>query len=226
MSDAVLELRDIVRTFRQGEDRLEVLCGASLHVAAGEIVALTGPSGAGKSTFLHVAGLLERPDAGEVVVRGEACGRLSDDERTTLRRRSIGFVYQFHHLLPEFTALENLVLPQMIAGVGRAAAGRRAQEMLEMTGIAERARHRPAEMSGGQQQRVAIARAFANQPEILIADEPTGNLDQETADRMFGLLLDLVRGQGVGALVATHNPELAARMDRELTVRNGALEEA
>ena len=226
MSDAVLELRDIVRTFRQGEDRLEVLRGASLHVAAGEIVALTGPSGAGKSTFLHIAGLLERADAGEVVVRGEACGSLSDDERTTLRRRSIGFVYQFHHLLPEFTALENLVLPQMIAGVGRAAAGRRAQEMLEMTGIAERARHRPAEMSGGQQQRVAIARAFANQPEILIADEPTGNLDQETADRMFGLLLDLVRGQGVGALVATHNPELAARMDRELTVRNGALEEA
>ena len=226
MSDAVLELRDIVRTFRQGEDRLEVLRGASLHVAAGEIVALTGPSGAGKSTFLHIAGLLERPDAGEVVVRGGACGSLSDDERTALRRRSIGFVYQFHHLLPEFTALENLVLPQMIAGVGRAAAGRRAQEMLEMTGIAERARHRPAEMSGGQQQRVAIARAFANQPEILIADEPTGNLDQETAGRMFELLLDLVRGQGVGALVATHNPELAARMDRELTVRNGTLEEA
>ena len=226
MSDAVLELRDIVRTFRQGEDRLEVLRGASLRVAAGEIVALTGPSGAGKSTFLHIAGLLERPDSGEVVVRGEACGSLSDDERTALRRQSIGFVYQFHHLLPEFTALENLVLPQMIAGVGRAAAGRRAQEMLEMTGIAERARHRPAEMSGGQQQRVAIARAFANRPKILIADEPTGNLDQETAERMFELLLDLVRGQGVGALVATHNPELAARMDRELTVRNGALEEA
>ncbi len=226
MSDAVLELRDIVRTFRQGEDRLEVLRGASLRVAAGEIVALTGPSGAGKSTFLHIAGLLERPDSGEVVVRGGACGSLSDDERTALRRQSIGFVYQFHHLLPEFTALENLVLPQMIAGVGRAAAGRRAQEMLEMTGIAERARHRPAEMSGGQQQRVAIARAFANRPKILIADEPTGNLDQETAERMFELLLDLVRGQGVGALVATHNPELAARMDRELTVRNGALEEA
>ena len=226
MSDAVLELRDIVRTFRQGEDRLEILRGASLRVAAGEIVALTGPSGAGKSTFLHIAGLLERPDSGEVVVAGGACGSLSDDERTALRRRSIGFVYQFHHLLPEFTALENLVLPQMIAGVGRATAGRRAREMLEMTGLAERARHRPAEMSGGQQQRVAIARAFANEPDILIADEPTGNLDQDTADQMFRLLLDLVRRQGVGALVATHNPELAARMDRELTVRNGALEQA
>ena len=226
MSDAILELRDIVRTFRQGEDRVEVLRGASLRLAAGEIVALTGPSGAGKSTFLHIAGLLERPDAGEVAVGGRACGSLSDDERTALRRRSIGFVYQFHHLLPEFTALENLVLPQMIAGAGRAAAGRRAREMLEMTDIAERARHRPAEMSGGQQQRVAIARAFANRPDVLIADEPTGNLDQETADRMFGLLLDLVRSEGVGALVATHNPDLAARMDRELTMRNGALEEA
>ena len=226
MSDAILELRDIVRTFRQGEDRLEVLRGASLRVAAGEIVALTGPSGAGKSTFLHIAGLLERPDAGEVVIGGRACGSLSDDERTALRRRSIGFVYQFHHLLPEFTALENLVLPQMIAGAGRAAAGRRAREMLKMTDIEERARHRPAEMSGGQQQRVAIARAFANRPDVLIADEPTGNLDQETADRMFGLLLDLVRSEGVGALVATHNPDLAARMDRELTMRNGALEEA
>ena len=226
MSDAILELRDIVRTFRQGEDRLEVLRGASLRVAAGEIVALTGPSGAGKSTFLHIAGLLERPDAGEVVVGGRACGPLSDDERTALRRRSIGFVYQFHHLLPEFTALENLVLPQMIAGAGRAAAGRRAREMLKMTGIEERARHRPAEMSGGQQQRVAIARAFANRPDVLIADEPTGNLDQETADRMFGLLLDLVRSEGVGALVATHNPDLATRMDREMTIRNGALEEA
>ena len=226
MNDAILELRGIVRTFRQGEDRIEVLRGASLRLAAGEIVALTGPSGAGKSTFLHIAGLLERPDAGEVVVGGSACGPLSDDQRTALRRRSIGFVYQFHHLLPEFTALENLVLPQMIAGAGRAAAASRAREMLEMTGIAERARHRPAEMSGGQQQRVAIARAFANRPEVLIADEPTGNLDQETADRMFGLLLDLVRSEGVGALVATHNPDLARRMDRELTVRNGALEEA
>ena len=226
MSDAILELRDIVRTFRQGEDRLEVLRGASLRLGAGEIVALTGPSGAGKSTFLHIAGLLERPDAGEVVVGGRACGPLSDDERTALRRRSIGFVYQFHHLLPEFTALENLVLPQMIAGAGRVAAGRRAREMLEMTGIDERARHRPAQMSGGQQQRVAIARAFANRPDVLIADEPTGNLDQDTADRMFGLLLDLVRRERVGALVATHNPDLAARMDRELTMRNGALEEA
>ncbi len=226
MSETVLELREIVRTFRQGNDRLEVLRGASLSLAAGETVALTGPSGAGKSTFLHVAGLLERPDSGEVLVNGRACSALADDARTALRRESIGFVYQFHHLLPEFTALENLVLPQMIAGADRAGARRRAERLLEMTGLEDRGRHRPAQLSGGQQQRVAIARAFANRPGILIADEPTGNLDQETADRMFGLLVDLVRGAGVGALVATHNPDLAVRMDRRLVLRHGVLADA
>ena len=226
MSDPALKLTDIVRTFRQAGNDLHVLRGASVEIAAGEVVALVGPSGAGKSTFLHIAGLLERPDGGEVIVAAEECSRLSDDRRTALRRTAIGFVYQFHHLLPEFTALENVVLPQMIAGVSKADARIRARELLDRVGLADRETHRPAKLSGGEQQRVAIARALANAPGVLIADEPTGNLDQETADRVFDMLIGVARASGTGALVATHNAELAARMDRKLTLRNGVLEAA
>ena len=223
MSDALV-LNDIRRTFRQAGNDLQVLRGAAVAIAPGETVALVGPSGAGKSTLLHIAGLLERPDGGEVIVDGEACSALSDDRRTALRRTAIGFIYQFHHLLPEFSALENVVVPQMIAGVAKPAARKRASELLGMVGLSEREGHRPAKLSGGEQQRVAIARALANSPKVLIADEPTGNLDQETAERVFELLMRLTRETGVAALVATHNPDLAARMDRKLTLKNGLLE--
>ena len=226
MSDAALVLDGIVRTFRQGERDLHILKGAALRLAPGEVVALVGPSGAGKSTFLHIAGLLERPDGGEVTVAGEACSGLNDERRTALRRTAIGFVYQFHHLLPEFSALENVVVPQMIAGVARSKARVRGRELLGLVGLAERESHRPAKLSGGEQQRVAIARALANAPSVLIADEPTGNLDQETAERVFDLLLHLARDTGVAALIATHNPDLARRMDRTLVLRNGVLEAA
>ena len=223
MSDALV-LTDIQRTFHQAGNDLQVLRGAAVSIAPGETVALVGPSGAGKSTLLHIAGLLERPDGGEVIVDGEACSGLSDDRRTALRRTAIGFIYQFHHLLPEFSALENVVVPQMIAGVAKPAARKRASELLGMVGLSEREGHRPAKLSGGEQQRVAIARALANSPKVLIADEPTGNLDQETAERVFELLMRLTRETGVAALVATHNPDLAARMDRKLTLKNGLLE--
>jgi lipoprotein-releasing system ATP-binding protein len=223
MSDALV-LNDIRRTFHQAGNDLQVLRGAAVAIAPGETVALVGPSGAGKSTLLHIAGLLERPDGGEVIVDGEACSALSDDRRTALRRTAIGFIYQFHHLLPEFSALENVVVPQMIAGVAKPAARKRASELLGMVGLSEREGHRPAKLSGGEQQRVAIARALANSPKVLIADEPTGNLDQETAERVFELLMRLTRETGVAALVATHNPDLAARMDRKLTLKNGLLE--
>ncbi len=223
MSDALV-LNDIRRTFRQAGNDLQVLRGAAVAIAPGETVALVGPSGAGKSTLLHIAGLLERPDGGEVIVDGEACSALSDDRRTALRRTAIGFIYQFHHLLPEFSALENVVVPQMIAGVAKPAARKRASELLGMVSLSEREGHRPAKLSGGEQQRVAIARALANSPKVLIADEPTGNLDQETAERVFELLMRLTRETGVAALVATHNPDLAARMDRKLTLKNGLLE--
>ena len=223
MSDALV-LNDIRRTFHQAVNDLQVLRGAAVAIAPGETVALVGPSGAGKSTLLHIAGLLERPDGGEVIVDGEACSALSDDRRTALRRTAIGFIYQFHHLLPEFSALENVVVPQMIAGVAKPAARKRASELLGMVGLSEREGHRPAKLSGGEQQRVAIARALANSPKVLIADEPTGNLDQETAERVFELLMRLTRETGVAALVATHNPDLAARMDRKLTLKNGLLE--
>lgn len=226
MSDAVLALNGIVRTFRQADNDLRVLRGASLDIATGEIVALVGPSGAGKSTLLHIAGLLERPDEGEVYVAGERCNGLSDDRRTGLRRTSIGFVYQFHHLLPEFSALENLVLPQMIAGKSRSVAGNEARRLLRQVGLSERAQHRPARLSGGEQQRIAIARALANEPKLLIADEPTGNLDRATAERVFAFLLELVRSTGTAALVATHNLDLADRMDRTLLLRDGELENA
>jgi lipoprotein-releasing system ATP-binding protein len=224
LSDALV-LSDIQRTFHQAGNDLQVLRGAAVSIASGETVALVGPSGAGKSTLLHIAGLLERPDGGEVIVDGEACSDLSDDRRTALRRTAIGFIYQFHHLLPEFTALENVVVPQMIAGVSKSAARKRASELLGMVGLSEREGHRPTKLSGGEQQRVAIARALANSPKVLIADEPTGNLDQETAERVFELLMRLTRETGVAALVATHNPDLAARMDRTLTLRNGQLQD-
>jgi lipoprotein-releasing system ATP-binding protein len=220
---AVLELSGIVRTFVQGGARLEVLKGASARVRGGEVVALLGPSGSGKSTLLHIAGLLERADGGEVSILGEPCSRMSDNERTATRRAALGFVYQFHHLLPEFTALENVMLPQMIAGKARAAATAHARDLLESLGLGERLHHRPARLSGGEQQRVAIARAVANGPRLLLADEPTGNLDSRTADRVFGELMRLVREQGLGALIATHNTELARRMDRIVTLEDGVL---
>ena len=223
MSEALLALDGVTRTFEQGGTRIEVLRGVSLELSAGEIVALVGPSGAGKSTLLHIAGLLERVDGGMVVIGGEPCGRLSDDERTRLRRERLGFIYQFHHLLPEFSALENVALPQMIAGVKRGSARDRARELLASLGLEERADHRPGQLSGGEQQRVAIARALANAPRVLLADEPTGNLDHATAMGVFDQLVARVREAGVAALVATHNLELAGRMDRVLGLEDGAL---
>jgi lipoprotein-releasing system ATP-binding protein len=226
MSEPTLVLDRICRSFRQGRNELNVLQDASLEVRAGEIVALVGPSGAGKSTLLHIAGLLEKPDGGEVFVAGEPCGKLADDRRTLIRRRQLGFVYQYHHLLPEFSALENIVLPQMIAGVDRRKAAEKAHSLLARMGLAPRAQHRPGQLSGGEQQRVAIARALANDPGLLMADEPTGNLDPHTAETVFDELLRLVRGAGLAALVATHNPELARRMDRVVTLAEGHLVEA
>jgi len=223
MSEPALVAEDIHRNFVQGAATLEVLRGASLSLAAGEIVALVGPSGAGKSTLLHIAGLLERPDGGEVLIGGTACGKLGDAERTRLRRTHLGFVYQFHHLLPEFSALENVVLPQMIAGESRAQASERARELLARLGLEARAEHRPGKLSGGEQQRVAIARAMANRPAVLLADEPTGNLDPATADAVFDELLALVRHAGLAALIATHNPALAQRMDRLLALEGGVV---
>lgn len=224
MSDLALELRGITRTFHQGGRELSVLREADMSLRRGEIVALVGPSGAGKSTLLHIAGLLERPDSGDVVIAGESCGGLPDSERTRLRRETLGFVYQFHHLLPEFSALENVMLPQMIAGTARPTARERAGELLGMVGLSERATHRPGQLSGGEQQRIAIARSVANAPTVLLADEPTGNLDPQTAAGVFGQMLKLVRGAGLGALVATHNMELAGKMDRTLQLRNGKIE--
>ncbi|MGQ0664333.1 MAG: ABC transporter ATP-binding protein [Pseudomonadota bacterium] len=218
-----LELAGVERRFVQAGARLEVLRGASLALSAGECVALVGPSGAGKSTLLHIAGLLERPDAGGVLLDGAACGDMSDAERTAMRRKYLGFVYQFHHLLPEFSALENVMLPQMIAGAARPAARARARELLARMGLGERESHRPGRLSGGEQQRVAIVRAVANRPRILLADEPTGNLDPRTAESVFAELVKLVRTTGLAALVATHNPEIAARMDRVLGLRGGVL---
>ncbi len=221
MSDAALELRGVRRTYRTEGGTLPVLRGADFLLVPGEIVALAAPSGAGKSTLLHLAGLLERPDGGKVFVNGRDAGALPDAERTAIRRDSIGFVYQFHHLLPEFSALENVVLPQMIAGVAKRVAESRAGKLLAAFGLAERVRHLPGKLSGGEQQRVAIARALVNAPHVLLADEPTGNLDLATADVVFAELLATVRTHGVAALIATHNPDLAARMDRTVTLRDG-----
>jgi lipoprotein-releasing system ATP-binding protein len=220
-----LELRGVVRTYKQAGALLPVLRGASLAIAPGEIAALVGPSGAGKSTLLHTAGLLERPDGGEVLLAGRSCGGMSDSERTEIRRAQLGFVYQFHHLLPEFSALENVALPQLIAGVGKAKARARAQELLALVGLAARADHRPARLSGGEQQRVAIVRALANSPRVLLGDEPTGNLDIHTADDVMAALLDIVRRTGLAAIIATHNLELARRMDRILSLEDGVIVE-
>jgi lipoprotein-releasing system ATP-binding protein len=216
-----LVLDRVERRFRTEAGELPVLRGAELALRSGEIVALVAPSGTGKSTLLHLAGLLERPDGGEVLVEGRPAGTLSDEARTAIRRTTIGFVYQFHHLLPEFTAEENIALPQMAAGVPRARANARARELLATFGLTGREHHRPGRLSGGEQQRVAIARALANRPRILLADEPTGNLDVGTSERVFAELLNAVRNHGLAALIATHNPELAARMDRTVTLREG-----
>ncbi|MGE0717094.1 MAG: ABC transporter ATP-binding protein [Alphaproteobacteria bacterium] len=218
-----LELRGVVRTYRQAAGALEVLRGAALSLHSGEIVALVGPSGAGKSTLLHVAGLLEKPDGGSVIVEGKATEKLDDGSRTRLRRETVGFVYQFHHLLPEFSALENVMIPQMVAGVPRRAARERAKALLARVGLSARESHRPARLSGGEQQRVAIVRALANDPRVLLADEPTGNLDHATGDRVMGELIALVRDTGLAALVATHNLALAERMDRVVELREGLL---
>ena len=223
MSEPALELDAVVRRYRQAGGALEILRGASLRLMPGEAVALVGPSGAGKSTLLHVAGLLEAPDGGRVLVDGQDGGRLGDRDRTLLRRRALGFVYQFHHLLPEFSALENVIVPQMIAGRPRREAARRAAELLERVGLSARASHRPGRRSGGEQQRVAIVRAIANAPRVLLADEPTGNLDPGTASGVYEELVRLVRETGLAVLMATHNPELAARMDRIVRLQDGVL---
>jgi lipoprotein-releasing system ATP-binding protein len=221
MHAPILEISGVARHYREGDARLDILTHADLALAPGETVALVAPSGAGKSTLLHIAGLLEKPDHGEVLIENRATSRMSDDERTRLRRDAIGFVYQFHHLLPEFTALENVVAPQMIRGLERREANRRAKELLDYLGLAARASHRPAELSGGEQQRVAIARAVANAPLLLLADEPTGNLDPRTADHVFSTLMALAKNTGLAALIATHNLELSDQMDRRVTIRDG-----
>jgi lipoprotein-releasing system ATP-binding protein len=219
----VFRLQGIARSFRQGRAVLHVLSGVDLQARPGELVALVGPSGSGKSTLLHIAGLLERPDAGEVFLDGEDCSRLDDDRRTAIRRAAIGFVYQYHHLLPEFSAEENVVLPQMIAGRRRSEGRERARALLNRLGLADRLAHRPGQLSGGEQQRVAIARALANRPKIVLADEPTGNLDPATAEEVFDLFLTLARDAGLTAVIATHNPALAARMDRTVRLEGGRL---
>jgi lipoprotein-releasing system ATP-binding protein len=222
----VLALAGVTRIFAQGGSRLEVIHDASFAIRRGEMVALVGPSGSGKSTLLHIAGLLERPSGGTIELVGRPVAGLADGARTALRRSALGFVYQYHHLLPEFSALENVVLPQMIAGRPRREARRRGLELLGRVGLTARASHRPARLSGGEQQRVAIARALANRPALLLADEPTGNLDHRTADDAFALLTELVRGEGLAALIATHNLDLAGRMDRTLSIQDGVVLEA
>ena len=221
----VIFLHGIERHYRQGDATLDILKGAELAVWPGQSVALIAPSGAGKSTLLHIAGLLERQDGGEVYINDLATSQLNDSERTRIRRNDIGFVYQAHHLLPEFTALENVMLPQMLRGLSRREASARAAELLGYLGLKERVTHRPAELSGGEQQRVAIARAVANAPRVLLADEPTGNLDPRTADYVFKSLTQLVRASGLAAVIATHKMDIAARMDRRVTLRDGQVVE-
>ncbi|MEZ5771705.1 MAG: ABC transporter ATP-binding protein [Defluviimonas denitrificans] len=224
MSETVLELRGIAKVYLKGQPgEVRVLDALDLALAPGEVAGLVAPSGAGKSTLLHIAGLLDRADAGQVLISGREATGLPDGERTALRRTEVGFIYQFHHLLPEFTALENVVLPQLAAGVGRAKAEARARALLGQVGVAARADHRPAALSGGEQQRVAFCRALANGPRLLLADEPTGNLDPATADQVFHVLMQLVRETGLSALIATHNLEIAGRMDRVLRLENGRL---
>ncbi|MDO9413389.1 MAG: ABC transporter ATP-binding protein [Pseudolabrys sp.] len=221
----ILFLHDIERHYNQGDATLNILSGAELALWAGQSVALVAPSGAGKSTLLHLAGLLEHPDHGDVYIDGKATAALSDAERTRIRRTEIGFVYQSHHLLPEFTALENVLMPQLIRGLGRSEAKKRAVELLDYLGLKARLNHRPPELSGGEQQRVAIARAVANAPRILLADEPTGNLDVKTADHVFAAFTQLVRASGLATIIATHNMEIAARMDRRVTIKDGLIVE-
>jgi lipoprotein-releasing system ATP-binding protein len=224
MSDPVLHLSGITKSYNAGTPgEVNVLRGIDLSVPAGEIVALVAPSGAGKSTLLHIAGLLDTPDAGSVAIGGEDMTGQSDRRRTRVRRAGVGFIYQFHHLLPEFSALENIVLPQLANGVARGAADARAEQLLTEVGVAHRAAHRPAALSGGEQQRVAFCRALANSPRLLLADEPTGNLDPDTSDQVFGALMSLVRSTGLSAVIATHNLELAARMDRQIKLDAGTL---
>jgi lipoprotein-releasing system ATP-binding protein len=221
----VLFLHDVERTYRQGDETLNILRGAELAIWPGQSVALVAPSGAGKSTLLHIAGLLEQPDHGEVYIDGRATALLPDSERTRIRRNEIGFVYQSHRLLPEFSALENVMMPQMIRGLSRGECEKRANELLTYLGLRGRVKHRPSELSGGEQQRVAIARAVANAPRILLADEPTGNLDVHTADHVFNALATLVQASGLATIIATHNLELAGRMDRRVTLREGRVVE-
>jgi lipoprotein-releasing system ATP-binding protein len=223
VSAAVIELRSVERHYVQGSRKLTILNGADFALVPGEMVAMVAPSGAGKSTLLHTAGLLERPDAGDVILAGRACGRLSDDERTAIRRNDIGFVYQFHHLLPEFSALENIMMPQIIKGLSRTEAASRAEQLLDYMQIGKRAQHRPSELSGGEQQRVAIARALVNQPAILLADEPTGNLDTENSQAVLEILRQLNRTIGQTILMITHNPEAAEFADRTVAMRDGRL---
>jgi len=223
MSEPVLILRDLHRTYQTGQGPLEVLKGANLEIMPGEIIGLIGPSGSGKSSLLHAAGLLEHPTNGQVIIDGRDCGAITDRARTAIRLSTIGFVYQFHHLLPELDALDNVALPALIAGVKRGAARERARELLTGLGLAARLDHQPAQLSGGEQQRVAVARALMNRPRLLLADEPTGNLDPETSDAVFQSLHDLVRATGVAALIATHNLEMARHMDRVLRLDNGRL---
>lgn len=221
--ETALELQKITRVFQQGDTELQILCGVNLTVKSGEIVALLGPSGSGKSTLLQIAGLLESPTSGSVLMNNISCQTLDDEQRTLLRRQYIGFVYQFHHLLPEFSALENVMLPQFIGGVDRATAKARAEQLLLKMGLSHRLEHRPQKLSGGEQQRVAIARALANKPKILLADEPTGNLDSQTSEKVFNEMLSLVRETGLSAIVATHNLELANKMDRIIRLNDGIL---
>ncbi|MBU3732582.1 MAG: ABC transporter ATP-binding protein [Beijerinckiaceae bacterium] len=223
--DPILYCSKIVRRFHDAERELHVLRGADLAIWPGQSVALIAPSGSGKSTLLQIAGLLEKPDSGEVYINAQGTVELDDDARTRLRRLAIGFVYQSHHLLPEFTALENVMLPQLIRGLGKSEAGKRGSELLSYLGLGERLTHRPSELSGGEQQRVAIARAVANGPSLLLADEPTGNLDPKTSGHVFETLMTLVRVTGLAAIVATHNLELAARMDRRVTIADGLVVE-
>lgn len=225
MSDHVLSLNGITKTYNPGlPGQVDVLCGVDLDVKRGEVVALVAPSGAGKSTLLHIAGMLDTPDAGTVTLNGQNMAGQSDRRRTLARRAEVGFIYQFHHLLPEFSAIENISLPQLAAGTSRADAEARALSLLDKVGVADRATHRPAELSGGEQQRVAFCRALANAPALLLADEPTGNLDPATSDQVFDALMMLVRDTGLSALIATHNLELAARMDRTVRLDKGHLE--
>ena len=221
----VLSIRDLHRFYRSGDKVLHVLNGVNLEVRAGEIIGLIGPSGSGKSSLLHAAGLLERPDQGRIVVAGADCTAMTDLQRTRVRLNAVGFVYQFHHLLPEFTALDNVALPQRIRGATLEQARDRARSLLERLGLAERLHHQPAQLSGGEQQRVAIARGLANQPRLILADEPTGNLDPHTSHEVFRNLRDVAHGEGVAAVVATHNLELASFMDRVFAMKEGHLEE-